>query len=358
MQNRADAATENKDVKDPVCGMTVGNWPETLSLEHEGQSYYFCSRDCMEKFQEHPEQYIVPSSSAPSEESEKEDAASSGKTVYTCPMHPEVREDEPGDCPKCGMALERNSPVAEQEAVEWTCPMHPEVVRSEPGDCPKCGMALEPRTVAAGGEENREYVFMRNRFWVGAVLSLPLVLIAMRDMLGLGFIEGWAGPKILHGAEFVLATPVVLWCGWVFYVRAWKSVVSWNLNMFTLIGLGTMVAYVYSVVALLFPRIFPASFRSAEGTVGVYFEASAVIVTLVLLGQMLEQRARSRTGAAIKALLGLAPKTARRVPGPGAPGFPAETAPAIRHPGGAAPENGAPAGLPRPAPGASGCAPP
>jgi len=165
----------------------------------------------------------------------------------------------------------------------------------------------------AGEEENREYIYMRNRFWVGAVLSLPLALIAMRDMIGLGFLETLLSAGTLHWLEFCLATPVVLWGGWTFYVRAWKSVVTWNLNMFTLIGLGTAVAYIYSLVALFFPEIFPDSFRSEAGTVAVYFEASAVIVTLVLLGQMLEQRARSRTGAAIKALLGLAPKTARRI---------------------------------------------
>ena len=191
--------------------------------------------------------------------------------------------------------------------------MHPEVVRDKPGDCPKCGMALEPRTVSGEAEDNQEYIYMRNRFWVSAVLSLPLVLIAMRDMLGLGFIENVIGPKLLHWGEFILATPVVLWGGWVFYKRAWKSIVTWNLNMFTLIGLGTAVAYIYSLVAVFLPDIFPAAFRSEEGTVAVYFEAAAVIVTLVLLGQMLEQSARSRTGAAIKALLGLAPKTARRI---------------------------------------------
>jgi len=191
--------------------------------------------------------------------------------------------------------------------------MHPEVVRDKSGDCPKCGMALEPRTATAEQDDNSEYIFMRNRFWVGAVLSLPLVLTAMRDMLGLVFLETMVSPEALHWSAFVLATPVVLWAGWIFYVRAWKSVATWNLNMFTLIGLGTSVAYIYSLMALFFPRIFPASFRSESGTVGVYFEAAAVIITLVLLGQMLEQRARSRTGAAIKALLGLSPKTARRI---------------------------------------------
>ena len=310
MATKTATAVENDHAKDPVCGMAVEKSPQTFSHEHEGQPYYFCSRNCLEKFQDHPEQYLNGSAN---DRKEEDSAGAAEQADYTCPMHPEVREDEPGDCPKCGMALERRSPAPEKQGVEWTCPMHPEVVQSEPGDCPKCGMALEPKTGAAEEEENQEYVFMRNRFWVGAVLSLPVVLIAMRDMLGLGFLERMVAPQVLHWAEFVLATPVVLWCGRIFYVRAWKSVATWNLNMFTLIGLGTMVAYIYSVVALLFPRIFPASFLSAEGTVGVYFEAAAVIVTLVLLGQMLEQRARSRTGAAIKALLGLAPKTARRI---------------------------------------------
>jgi len=209
--------------------------------------------------------------------------------------------------------LRETASVAAKSQTQWTCPMHPEVIRNQPGDCPKCGMALEPRTVGSDDEWNQEYIYMRNRFWVGAVLSLPLVLIAMRDMLGLGFLEKLLEPETLHWFEFVFATPVVLWGGWIFYVRAWKSVVTWNLNMFTLIGLGTAVAYIYSLMALFFPQRFPASFRSENGTVGVYFEAAAVIVTLVLLGQMLEQRARSRTGAAIKALLGLAPKTARRI---------------------------------------------
>jgi Cu+-exporting ATPase len=164
-------------------------------------------------------------------------------------------------------------------------------------------MALEPRTVTAEEDEDREYIYMRNRFWLSAALTLPVLFIAMRDAFGLNFLEALLGAKPLHWAEFIWATPVVLWGGWIFYVRAWKSIVSRNLNMFTLIGLGTAVAYIYSVVALLFPHIFPPSFRSVEGTVGVYFEAAAVIITLVLLGQMLELRARSRTGAAIKALL-------------------------------------------------------
>jgi P-type Cu+ transporter len=301
---RESAGEEIQDKhKDPVCGMEVSDADDAFEYEFRGNRFYFCSRNCRDRFEADPEKYLNP---------EAESGEPEGQT-YTCPMHPEIRQDSPGDCPKCGMALEPETPKAAGQKTEWTCPMHPEIVQSEPGDCPKCGMALEPRTVSTESEENREYVHMRNRFWVSAVLSLPLVLIAMRDMLGLGFIENIIEPKLLHRVEFILSTPVVLWGGWVFYVRAWKSIVTWNLNMFTLIGLGTSVAYIYSVVAVFVPDIFPEAFRSEAGTVAVYFEAAAAIVTLVLLGQMLELRARSRTGAAIKALLGLAPKTARRI---------------------------------------------
>jgi len=231
----------------------------------------------------------------------------------TCPMHPEVRLSEPGPCPKCGMALEPVSPVAAAETVEYTCPMHPEVVRDEPGSCPICGMALESRTVTAKEEVNTELIDMSRRFLVSLVLTIPVFLIAMAEVIpGL---EGAGGitKRILTFVQFVLATPVVLWGGWPFFVRGWQSVVNRSLNMFTLIGLGVSVAYVYSTIAALLPGIFPYSFRDSAGNVAVYFEAAAVIVTLVLLGQVLELRARSQTGAAIKALLGLAPKTARRV---------------------------------------------
>jgi len=288
---------------DPVCGMEIPDPESALAFEYKETTHYFCSKSCRERFKADPEHYLRPEAAV-----DKSD----GRT-YTCPMHPEVRQDSPGDCPKCGMALEPEMPSISGPPTEWTCPMHPEIVRSQPGDCPKCGMALEPRTPSAEAEENHEYVYMRNRFWISAVLSLPLVLVAMRGILGLGFLENVIGPKLLPWGELILATPVVLWGGWIFYVRAWKSIVTWNLNMFTLIGLGTAVAYIYSLVAVFLPDIFPAAFRSEEGTVAVYFEAAAVIVTLVLLGQMLEQSARSRTGAAIKALLGLAPKTARRI---------------------------------------------
>jgi len=191
--------------------------------------------------------------------------------------------------------------------------MHPEIVRDEPGNCPKCGMALEPRTVTLEEEENPELKDMTRRFWISAVLTIPLVIIAMGEFIpGVSF--AWLGsPRAMGWLELTLATPVVLWGGWPFFERGWQSLINRSLNMFTLIGLGVGVAYVYSIIAVLFPDIFPASFRDAHGEVAVYFEAAAVIVTLVLLGQVMELRARHRTGAAIKALLGLAPKTARRI---------------------------------------------
>ncbi len=227
-------------------------------------------------------------------------------------MHPEVVQDGPGTCPKCGMALEPMLP--QPGAAKYTCPMHPEVVQEGPGTCPKCGMALEPVGPPAEEESNPEYDDMRRRFIVGAVLTVPLVIIAMREMIpGASVIERWASPRALQWIELILSTPVVLWAGWPFFVRGVQSVVNRSLNMFTLIGLGVSVAYLYSLVAVLFPGIFPETMRSPDGLVGVYFEASAVIVTLILLGQVMELRARSQTGAAIKALLGLAPKTARKV---------------------------------------------
>ena len=312
MQDMNEAIRTEDVVIDPVCGMRTESPESYIPHDYEGTTFYFCSDQCLEKFKDSPERFLSDGTDRPNSGDSSETDTATHK-IYTCPMHPEIRQDSPGDCPKCGMALETEIPKAAGQKREWTCPMHPEIVQNAPGDCPKCGMALEPRTVSTESEENREYVYMRNRFWVSAVFSLPLVLIAMRDMLGLGFIENIIDPKLLHWVEFILSTPVVLWGGWAFYVRAWKSIVTWNLNMFTLIGLGTSVAFIYSVVAVFLPDIFPEAFRSEAGTVAVYFEAAAVIVTLVLLGQMLEQRARSRTGAAIKALLGLAPKTARRI---------------------------------------------
>jgi len=228
-------------------------------------------------------------------------------------MHPEVVSDRPGACPRCGMALEPLAAPAAAGKTEWVCPMHPEVVRDQPGACPKCGMALEPRDVGTGEAENPELADMARRFWVGVVLTVPLLALAMADYIPGVDMQALLRPALSAWLELALATPVVLWCGWPFLVRGWRSVLTRRLNMFTLIGLGVAVSYVYSVVALVAPGIFPSSFRDASGQVHIYFEAAAVIVTLVLLGQVMELRARSRTNSAIKALLGLAPRTARRI---------------------------------------------
>ena len=292
---------------DPVCGMSVDPGQAKATGVWNGATYYFCCENCQTKFDADPDTYL---SGKTRQKSESPDHGEGG--IYTCPMDPEVRQDHPGACPICGMALEREMTL-QVTRTQYTCPMHPEIIQDGPGDCPICGMALEPVTVEFEEEENPELIDMTRRFRVSVVLSIPLVIIAMGGLVpGVSF--DWLGsPRVLSSLELILATPVVLWGGWPFFVRGWRSVVSRNFNMFTLIGLGTGVAYTYSVVATLVPEIFPASFRDEFGEVAVYFEAAAVIVTLVLLGQVMELRARSSTGTAIKALLGLAPKTARRI---------------------------------------------
>jgi Cu+-exporting ATPase len=291
---------------DPVCGLTV-DVDGPLRYDHDGVTYVFCGPHCLERFRQDPERFLEP------DEAEQSAAEAPEGAVYVCPMDPEVSESAPGICPKCGMALEPQTIRPPAARTEYVCPMHPEVVSPEPGSCPICGMALEPRSVDVVEEENPELVDMRRRFRVSLGLTVPLVLIAMGRMLPGDPLGQIASGRTWSWLELILATPVVLWGGWPFFVRGWRSVVTWNLNMFTLIGLGVSVAYAYSIIAQLFPGIFPASFRDASGEVGVYFEAAGVITTLVLLGQVMELRARSRTGAAIRALLGLAPKTARRV---------------------------------------------
>lgn len=226
-------------------------------------------------------------------------------------MHPEIRQERPGSCPKCGMALEPIAIMPASTKTEYTCPMHPEIVRNAPGSCPICGMALEPRTVSGAEEQNEELLDMSRRFKIGLILTIPLLVLAMSDAIPGQPLQHADSMGLLKYMQLALATPVVLWGGWPFFVRGWASIVNRSLNMFTLIAVGTGVAYVYSVVAAFFPDIFPASFRNHGGEVGLYFEVSAVIVVLVLLGQVLELRARSQTSSAIKALLGLAPKTAR-----------------------------------------------
>lgn len=288
--------------RDPVCGMTVD---ETASHRREldGKTVLFCSAHCASKFDRAPDQYMAA-------EPPQTQPASAG--TYTCPMHPEVRAESPGDCPKCGMALEPEMPPPAQ-LTEWTCPMHPEIVRQTPGDCPICGMALEPKGVPAEQEENPELKDMTRRFWFAAALSVPLVAVVMLDMLPGRPISSLLPGRLRAFVELALAAPVCLWSAWPFYVRAIRSIQNRSLNMFTLIGLGVSVAFSYSVIATLFPGLFPQSFRGHGGEVAVYFEAAAVIVALILLGQVLELRARSQTSAAIKKLLGMAAKSARRI---------------------------------------------
>ena len=241
-----------------------------------------------------------------------ESVESARRSIYVCPMCSEVRQIGPGPCPKCGMALEPESAALPANKTEYTCPMHPEIVRAEPGSCPICGMALEPRTVTLQ-EENPELRHMTQRFWLSLTLTAPLLAIAMGSMLWPHVFMGPPWNWGLTWLEWLLATPVVLWCGWPFFERGWASIVNCSTNMFTLTAIGTGVAYGYSVVATLFPRIFPASFRTMGDRPDVYFEAAAAIVTLVLLGQVLELRARSRTSSAIRALLDLSPKMARLI---------------------------------------------
>ena len=315
-------------VKDPVCNMDVDPATSAGSSEYKGQTYYFCSPGCVKRFNADPEKYLAPRPAlvqlpksqmvqiggiipAPTAaplptKPDQDQSAGKGTITYVCPMDPEVRESKPGACPKCGMALE-------PETVEYTCPMHPEIVRNGPGNCPICGMALEPR-VAAGvhQEDDSELRSMQRRLWVGVALSIPLLAISMGGMAAGSPLHnlpaGW-----MEWLQLALATPVVLWGGWPFFQRGWASLVNRHLNMFTLIAMGTGTAYLFSVIATLAPGIFPASFLGHGGRPEVYFESAAIIVTLVLLGQVLELRARRQTSSAIKALLDLNPKTARRV---------------------------------------------
>jgi P-type Cu+ transporter len=297
--------------RDPVCGMSVRQ-DTPLRWDHESQTYRFCSAGCLAKFKADPQRYLGMLALAPGGPSLGQTVSIGNAATYTCPMHPEVRHQGPGSCPKCGMALEPLEPPALPHKTEWVCPMHPEIVRDAPGPCPICGMALEPRAITAEVRENPELKDMWRRFLVAAVLTVPLFMITMgKPLLGpIGqALEGsWA-----RWVELGLASIVVLWAGWPFFVRAWESVVHRSLNMFTLIGLGVGVAYVYSVIVMFAARLLPASFRSVTGQVGTYFEPAAAITTLVLLGQVLELRARSQTGEAIRKLLGLAPTTARQI---------------------------------------------
>jgi Cu+-exporting ATPase len=270
--SQAKSVTEQpKPVIDPVCGMTVDPDRAAGSFDYQGETYYFCSTHCLHRFSSSPKEFLKSSDQAPS------------------------------------------IPTTSMEGMTYTCPMHPEIVRDKPGSCPICGMALEPRVASLTEEDDSELRSMQRRFWVSAVLTVPVLAIGMSDLIPGAPLQRAVSMTTLAWIQLLLASPVVLWGGWPFFVRAWQSILNRSLNMFTLIGLGVAVAYIYSVIATALPDIFPHSFREHGGGVAVYFEAAAVITTLVLLGQVLELKARSRTSAAIKSLLGLAPKTARRL---------------------------------------------
>ena len=291
---QAEPAKYLQKAKDPVCGMTVDPAKAAGSAKHAGTTYSFCSKHCLAKFQAEPEKYVAKEPPRPSERA--------AATKYTCPMHPEVVQVGPGSCPKCGMALVPVMPTV-PIAAEYTCPMHPEVRSDRPGSCPKCGMALVP--VAGAKEDDAELRDMTRRFWVSAALSVPLVLLTMAPMFGM--------MRPLGYVEFILATPVVLWGGWPFFHKFWLSLKNRSPNMYTLIGLGVGLAYLYSVVAVLAPGLFPQELQEHGGRVGTYFEAAAVIVTLVMLGEVMQLRAMGQTSQAIRQLLALAPNTALRI---------------------------------------------
>ena len=303
MLNKTGHDKTESALTDPVCGMQVAADSEHRHV-HEGTEYLFCSDSCQDKFVAVPEKYLHPE--------ELEPVAEADASLYTCPMHPEIEQQVPGTCPKCGMALEPKSVPQVAAKTEYTCPMHPEIVQDHPGACPKCGMALEPRTVEAE-EDTGELDYMSRRFWASAILAIPVFFSAMSAEFWPEAMAELINPSLRQWIEMLLATPAVIWGGWIFYVRCWQSLVTRNLNMFTLIGIGVGVAWTYSVIGTVFPGVFPVSVFNDMGVVPVYFEAAAVITALVLLGQVLELRARSRTNAAIKLLLGLAPKTARIV---------------------------------------------
>ena len=296
---------------DPVCGMKVLPEKAAASVHHAGRTWYFCAQGCRTKFEAEPGQI-------------RRLASRSLDIHRHCLPRPRRLRNTPAPCIlKCSLQSRgparnaewlwsQSSPSSAVEHIEYTCPMHPQIVRDRPGTCPICGMALEPRTVTADAA-NPELVSMTRRLWVGAVLTLPLLAVMVSDVLPGHPLQHLLTGRLVGVDGISLATPVVLWGGWPFFERGWASIVHRSLNMFTLIAIGSGAAYLYSVAAVVAPGLFPATFRDASGNLGLYFEAAAVITVLVLLGQVLELRARSQTSGAIQALLGLAPKTARRI---------------------------------------------
>jgi Cu+-exporting ATPase len=277
------------------------------TYEYRGTKYYFCNPSCLTRFQANPEAFVTPAA-------ERAVVPAPAGTHYVCPMDPEVRQDHPGACPRCGMALEPDLSSGPPVRVEYTCPMHPEIVRDRAGACPICGMALEARTVTIEDGPSAELLDMTRRLWIGALLGLPVFLLSMADMvLGMG-LGGRADMQLANWIGLVLSTPVVLWAGWPFFERGWASIVNRHANMFTLIALGVGAAYLFSVAGTVAPQLFPEGFR-LHGVVATYFDTAVVVTVLVLLGQVLELRARGRTNGAIRALLGMTPKTARVIRG-------------------------------------------
>src|ERR1700687_543581 len=299
--------------RDPVCGMSVDPNQAAAKVEHGGKPYYFCAPGCAKRFQQAPEKYLQPAKTqaAPSGLVNLHGASLSSAAAAPATKDAAQARHEPSVVPTADEAKRQptsKGPTGDKQ-VRYTCPMHPQIVQIGPGTCPICGMALEPMDISAEAESDPEYDNMRKRLWISAFLSAPVLLLSM---LG-EFVDLHLSPLTRNWIEFFLATPVVLWGGWPFFQRFWNSILNRSPNMFTLIGLGTGTAYLESLVATIFPQLFPASFRDMHGAAPVYFEAAAVITTLVLLGQVLELRARQSTGAAIRALLNLAPSQAHLV---------------------------------------------
>jgi Cu+-exporting ATPase len=282
--------------------MRVDPATASRSADYKGTTYFFCCDGCRTRFLADPAKYLTKAGKAAP-------AAVPKGSQYTCPMHPEIVQDGPGSCPKCGMALVPVMP-APAATGDYTCPMHPEVRSAHPGNCPKCGMALVP--VAGAQEDDTEMPDMTRRFLVGAVLSLPLVFIAMAPYFGIAQPLGLP-PHVRMYVEFALGTPVVLWSGWPFFHKFALSIRNRSPNMYTLIGLGVALAYLFSIAAVFAPELFPQEFRGHGGEVGTYFEAAAIIVTLVMLGEVMQLRALGQTSQAIRQLLALAPNTALRI---------------------------------------------
>jgi len=300
-------------VRDPVCGMLVDPNAGKPSHELEGHTYHFCNPKCLDKFVAEPDAFRQSEDPVCGMKVDRATAKymtkHAGERFYFCNPGCETKFTAEPEKYLEG----RPAPEPMPEGTIYTCPMDPEIVQEGPGDCPICGMALEPMGIPpADAGPNPELVDFTRRFWIGLLFTIPVLILAMGPLIGLP-VRDWLGHRTASWLELILATPVVLWCGWPFFKRGWKSIITMNLNMFTLIAIGTGTAFVYSLIATVAPGIFPDAFRDANGTVAVYFEAAAVIIILVLLGQLLELRAREQTGGAIRALLDLAPKTARIV---------------------------------------------